>query len=182
MLGSPPWPPVALLTDIRKENQVPADGSDPARVTWPALRHRCHSGGGRRCGEAPPVTRSARDAEADLIRAGQAPARGPQHQPGAACPDYTCGTALGQPRRRALRNRMAMAGHAAHRRPAGARAWATSQTRYGRRSRAGSRVRGSGGTCRSGTATRRKGHGRATRPVRKGLVDAGAAVYGLRGS
>src|SRR5690349_4517054 len=97
------------------------------RVTWPALQHRCRSDGGRSRGEAPPVTRSAWDAEADLIRAGQALGCGPQRQPGEACPNCTGATALGQSGRRALRNRMAMAERAAHRRPADARAWATSQ-------------------------------------------------------
>ena len=84
-----------------------------------------------------------------------------------------CRAALGQPRRRALRNRMAMAGHAAHGRPAGARAWAALQTDTAAGHEVVGHVRGSGGTCRSGTGTGWKDHGRATLPVREGASACG---------
>src|SRR5689334_8931039 len=66
--------------------------------------------------------------------------------------------------------------------PADARSRAASQPGTAADREVVSRVRGSGGTCRSGTETRWKDHGRATLPVWKGLVHAGATVYGLRGS
>jgi hypothetical protein len=140
------------------------------------------SGCGRRCGEAPPVTRSARDAEANHIRAGQAPGHRPQRRPGAACPDYTveqrsaspgagrCGTAWlwpGTPLIAALQTHEP----GRPRRPV--------RPQITRWSAAFADLAARAERYRDGAVPRQGG---ATLPVWKGLVHAGAAVYGLRGS